>query len=121
MGGRHARHRQQHLEPEFHHKHGLERRQLLRRGRQRDLRRHERNTTVTVSGAVSPSSLTVTGANPYTFTGSGSIYGGTSLVVQGPAALTIANSGGNNYTGGTFVQGGSVVLARTTACPRPAR
>ena len=68
------------------------------------------NTTVTVSGAVTPSSITVTGANNYTFTGSGSIGGGASLVVQGPGSLTIANSGGNNYTAGTFIQGGSIKL-----------
>jgi fibronectin-binding autotransporter adhesin len=76
------------------------------------------NTTVTVSGAVSPSSLTVIGASPYTFIGGGSIYGGTSLVVQGPASLTIANSGGNSYTGGTFVQGGSIVLGTSNGLPQ---
>ena len=76
------------------------------------------NTTVSISGAVSPSSITVTGASNYTFTGSGSIYGGDRLTVQGPGSLTIANSGGNSYTGGTFVQGGSIVLGTNNGLPQ---
>jgi fibronectin-binding autotransporter adhesin len=75
------------------------------------------NTTVTVSGAVSPSAITVTGANSYVFTGGGQIGGASALSVQGPGSLTIANSGGNNYSGGTYVQGGTVVLGLTNALP----
>ena len=75
------------------------------------------NTTVTVSGAVSPGSVAVNGSNSYTFTGSGLISGAAALTVnmQGPASLTLANSGGNNFSGGTFLQSGTVVLGSNNA------
>jgi autotransporter-associated beta strand protein len=75
------------------------------------------NTTVSVSGTVNPSSVTVAGANNYTFTGSGSIGGGASLVVQGPGSLTIGNAGGNSYNSGTFIQGGSIKLGVNNGLP----
>jgi fibronectin-binding autotransporter adhesin len=60
---------------------------------------------VTISGTVAPASLTVTNTNvAYTFSGTGAIVGGTSLVKNGPGSLTINNS--NAYSGGTNLNGG---------------
>jgi fibronectin-binding autotransporter adhesin len=69
---------------------------------------------ITISGAVSPSSLTVSNTNTsYTFGGSGSITGNTSLVMNGPGALTINTS--NSYTGGTYLNGGLLNLGNSAA------
>ncbi len=76
------------------------------------------NLSVTLSGALSPSSVTVTGTNNYTFHGSGYIQGPTSLTLVGPGTLSLGNtSGGNRYTGGTFIQGGTIVLSNNNALP----
>src|SRR5205807_680555 len=55
------------------------------------------NQTVALGGALTPSSVTVTGSKNYTFTGAGQISGVTPLTVVGPGSLTIQNAG-NSYT-----------------------
>jgi autotransporter-associated beta strand protein len=67
----------------------------------------EPNTTVNLNGTLTPGSVTVTGSNDYTFTGSGMIGGSTQLVMAGPGSLTIATNG-NSYTGGTSISGGTL-------------
>jgi fibronectin-binding autotransporter adhesin len=60
---------------------------------------------VTISGTVLPGSVTVSNTNVnYTFGGTGSIGGATSLAKSGPGTLSIATS--NVYTGGTTLSGG---------------
>ncbi len=76
------------------------------------------NLSVTLSGALSPSAVTVTGTNNYVFHGSGFIQGPTSLTLVGPGTLSMGNtSGGNRYTGGTFIQGGTIVLGNNNVLP----
>lgn len=71
-------------------------------------------TTVTISGNVAPSTLTVTNTNvAYNFSGTGSIIGSTSLVMTGPGALTINTN--NGYTGGTLLGGGLLNLGNSGA------
>ncbi len=74
------------------------------------------NQTVFLSGALTPSTVTVTGTKNYTFASSGQIGGATALTVVGPGSLTIQNFG-NNYTGGTNLQGGSIVLGVANGLP----
>jgi fibronectin-binding autotransporter adhesin len=74
------------------------------------------NTTVSLSGALTPGSVTVTGTNNYRFTGPGSISGVTALTVAGPGSLTLATTG-NNYTLGTNVTGGTLALGVSNALP----
>ena len=74
------------------------------------------NTTVSLSGALTPGSLTVTGTNNYLFNGSGSISGVTALNVAGPGALTLATTG-NSYSQGTNVTGGTLALGVSNALP----
>jgi autotransporter-associated beta strand protein len=70
--------------------------------------------TVTVSGTVQPSSVTFSNTNAaYTLSGTGSIGGLTSLVINGPGSLTINNS--NSYTGGTYMNGGLLNLGNSAA------
>ena len=72
------------------------------------------SATVSISGAVAPSTLTVSNtAVAYTFGGGGSITGISSLVKNGPGALTINNS--NTYSGGTFMGGGLLSLNNASA------
>jgi fibronectin-binding autotransporter adhesin len=75
------------------------------------------NTAVSLSGVVAPTSISVTGSNNFSFSGSGSIGGSTGLTVQGTSSLTIANSGVNTYSGGTTVQGGTLVLGGNNVLP----
>ncbi len=61
--------------------------------------------SLTISGTVAPGSLTVSNTvTSYIFGGTGSIVGGTSLVMNGQGSLTINTS--NTYTGGTSLSGG---------------
>ena len=71
-------------------------------------------STVTINGPVLPASVTVNNTtNPYTFTGSGSIGGETSLIKNGAGALTLATA--NTYTGGTTLNAGSLNLNNASA------
>jgi autotransporter-associated beta strand protein len=74
------------------------------------------NQTVNLSGALTPSSVAVTGSKNYTFTGGGQVGGATALTVVGPGSLTIQNAG-NSYTGGTNIQGGSIILGTANGLP----
>jgi fibronectin-binding autotransporter adhesin len=61
----------------------------------------------TISGSVQPATLVISNtAVNFTFSGSGSIVGGATLVKNGPGGLTISTS--NAYTGGTLLNGGVV-------------
>jgi fibronectin-binding autotransporter adhesin len=65
--------------------------------------------TVTISGVQQPSSMVIdTTANDYTFTGSGQVAGGTSLVKLGSGTLTLQTA--NTYSGGTGISNGVVKL-----------
>ena len=72
-------------------------------------------STVTLVGNLLPTSATVnTTTNNYTFSGSGSITGGTTTLTKtGAGTLTINTS--NTYGGGTTVTGGRVVIASDAA------
>ncbi len=72
------------------------------------------NGTVTINGAVQPAGLTVSNtAVSYIFSGTGSIVGATSLVMNGPGSLTIGTS--NSYSGGTNLNAGLLVLNNSGA------
>ncbi len=70
-------------------------------------------TTVNISGAVQPGSINVSATGDYTFSGTGSIIGTTSLQIAGPGALTINTS--NTYSGGTIFNGGTLNLGHPSA------
>ena len=71
--------------------------------------------TVQLEGAVSPLSVVVDNStgHDYTFTGSGSLSGGTSLVKNGSGALSLATA--NEYTGGTRLNGGTLNVQHSQA------
>jgi autotransporter-associated beta strand protein len=64
--------------------------------------------------AVTPASVTVTGAQNYTFSGVGGLGGTMSLTKAGIGTLMLANTGGNSFTGGTTIQGGTVQVGDGT-------
>ena len=69
---------------------------------------------VTVSGTVSPASLTVNNSSGnYTFSGTGHIAGATSLTKSGASTLTLATA--NTYSGGTTINAGTIIAAAPTA------
>ncbi len=65
-------------------------------------------STVTLVGALLPSAVTVNNANAYTFSGSGSIGGSSTLTKNGAGTLTLATV--NTYTGETAVNAGTLRL-----------
>lgn len=71
------------------------------------------NNTITLNGALKPSSVEVTGLENYIFTGAGSITGKTGLVKNGTGSLTINTD--NSYTGGTMLNDGSIILGHANA------
>jgi autotransporter-associated beta strand protein len=73
-------------------------------------------TTVNINAVVFPGSVTVNNtAVNYTFSGTGSIAGATSLVKNGPGSLTLSQS--NSYIGGTAINNGIVILGTPNALP----
>lgn len=68
------------------------------------------NGAVTVTAAITPSTVTVnnSAAVPYTFSGAGSVGGNASLVKQGSGPMTVLI--GMPYTGGTTISGGSLIF-----------
>jgi autotransporter-associated beta strand protein len=74
------------------------------------------NPTVTLSGALSPGSVTVdTSSNTYTFAGSGQIAGATSLVKKSPGTLQLQTV--NAYVGGTVISNGVIQIGVNNAIP----
>ena len=64
-------------------------------------------TNVTMSGVVSPSTITVNSSiNNFTFSGSGAITGAGSLIKEGSSTLTINSPA--NFTGAATIGGGAV-------------
>jgi autotransporter-associated beta strand protein len=66
---------------------------------------------VTINGVLQPGSITLTttnAASTFTFTGTDSITGSTSLVLNGVGTLTLSNT--NTYAGGTFIEGGKLIV-----------
>jgi autotransporter-associated beta strand protein len=68
---------------------------------------------ISLSGALSPASLTVSNTASYTFSGIGRISGGTTITKQGSGALTLATS--NDFGGVTLVQDGTLSIGDAAA------
>jgi autotransporter-associated beta strand protein len=62
-----------------------------------------------LSGALTPTSLSVSATQNYTFGSSGSLVGGMTLTKSGSGNLTISNV--NTFTGGTLIDAGTITLA----------
>ena len=72
------------------------------------------NNAVTLNTTVRPGSVTINNTlAPYTFSGSGSIAGTTSLTKTGTGMATLSTA--NTFTGGTTVSNGSLVLGNSQA------
>ena len=69
--------------------------------------------SLTLSGTLLPSSVTVAATKNYTFSGSGAIGGAATLVKSGSGTLTISTA--QTYTGGTTISAGTLVLGNATA------
>lgn len=65
-------------------------------------------TNVTMTGALTPSAMTVNATKDYTFGGTGSLAGGMAVTKTGAGKLTLNTA--NTYTGGTSVTGGTLAL-----------
>ena len=65
--------------------------------------------TVNLTGELDPDTVIVNSTKAYTFSGTGSLTGGTSLVKRGTGTLTINND--NTYTGLTLISGGTVKVS----------
>lgn len=66
------------------------------------------NPPVNLVGSLQPGVVTVSGAQNYTFAGSGKLSGGARLVKNGSGTLTVTTE--NDYTGGTVVNDGTLVI-----------
>lgn len=64
---------------------------------------------VKLTGALTPTSLSVSATQNYTFGSSGSLVGGMTLTKSGSGNLTISNV--NTFTGGTVIDAGTITLA----------
>jgi fibronectin-binding autotransporter adhesin len=74
------------------------------------------NNNVNITIALMPAGLTVSNTSPaYTFNGSGSIGGSTSLLKQGSGTLIVDNSGNNNFSGGVTISGGTLQVGNNDA------
>ena len=69
--------------------------------------------TVNITGTVNPGSVSVSGANDYTFSGAGAIGGAGTLTKSGTGTLTL--SGANTYTGATTLNSGKLTIANNNA------
>ncbi len=67
-------------------------------------------STVTLTGSLAPSSITLNHTNNYLISGTGSIVGG-SLAKSGTGTLVMTNA--NSYAGGTTINGGMISLSST--------
>ncbi len=78
--------------------------------------RSSNNTSIAISGTISPASVTVFSPSNITFSGSGALSGSGKLIKAGPGKLFIANT--NNHTGNTVVSGGQLIVnGALTASP----
>jgi autotransporter-associated beta strand protein len=73
------------------------------------------NQIVTLVGSVAPTSVTDNSSLNYFFTGSGSISGTASLLMNGSGMLTISNA--NSYTGGTTISSGILKINNSAQQP----
>ncbi len=71
------------------------------------------NSTVNLTTPVAPSSVTISSASNYVFTGSGWIRGTNALVDSGTGILTILTT--NSYSGGTILAGGTLQIGNSNA------
>ena len=69
---------------------------------------------VTLNTTVTPGSVTVNTASTYTFSGTGTITGATSLVKVGAGTLVLGNAS-NTYSGDTLVQNGTLQVGALAA------
>jgi fibronectin-binding autotransporter adhesin len=73
-------------------------------------------TSVTVTTAVKPASLSVSNTvKNYTFSGAGSIGGPVTLVKTNAGSAIFMETGGDNFTGGVSMGGGTLVLSNANA------
>ena len=71
------------------------------------------NPAIALTGALWPTSVTVSASQNYTFGGSGSLNGPMTLTKDGSGTLTINNA--NAYTGATFINGGTLKAGNALA------
>ncbi|MCX6335202.1 MAG: autotransporter-associated beta strand repeat-containing protein [Bacteroidia bacterium] len=73
------------------------------------------NTTVNLTGALSPGDISVYSGIDYTFEGSGSLSGAMQLLKTGNGTLTINNA--NTFTGATTVWDGALMINNSYSSP----
>lgn len=69
--------------------------------------------TIYLAESLAPGAVIVNAAKNYTFGGTGTLVGATSLLKSGAGSLTL--SGNNSYTGGSLITGGTFILNQTGA------
>ena len=72
---------------------------------------------ITLKGELEADTVLVNSSQNYTFEGSGSLIGNTTLVKQGSGRLTIQTD--NTYTGGNRISGGTVVVSSLANANQP--
>ncbi|MFD0895241.1 autotransporter-associated beta strand repeat-containing protein [Luteolibacter ambystomatis] len=71
--------------------------------------------TVTLAGNLAPSAIVVNNAaNTYTFAGTGTIRGSTSILKSGAGTLALNNTGASTFTGGVIISSGTVTTNQGT-------
>jgi fibronectin-binding autotransporter adhesin len=73
-------------------------------------------SNVNVSGAWTPGSVIVNSSTNYTFSGTGSISGGSAMTLNksGTGTLFLINTGGNNFGGGIYINSGTLQIGDGT-------
>lgn len=71
------------------------------------------NTTVNISGTITPGAITVSSSIDYIFSGTGSLSGTSELVKNGSGKLTINNA--NSFSGLTTIWDGMIILNGSSA------
>jgi autotransporter-associated beta strand protein len=70
-------------------------------------------TSVTLSGTLTPATVTVNASQAYTFSGTGAIDGAAALAKSGSGTLTISSA--HTFTGGTTLNAGTLTLGNAAA------